>query len=360
MSNSQDARGIALKSLAEPARAELVGDGAVMIDRVATLDGATAGAIAFLANPRYRHQLQSTRASAVIIEPRFAADTALPKLVTSNPYAAYARVAALFHPPHPVAAGIHPTAVVATSARVAASATIGPFVVISERATIGERTRIHAGCAIGEDCSLGDDIVLHPRVVLYARTVVGARTLIHSGAVLGADGFGFAFDGSAHRKIPQVGGVLIEDDVEIGANTTIDRATFGDTIVRRGTKIDNLVQIGHNVVVGAHSLLVAQVGVSGSSRLGRGVVLAGQVGVADHVTIGDGVIVGAQSGIPASLPAGEKVLGSPARPIGLAKRIMVAEARPPELLQRVRALEQRLQQLADKQGEGAHGGDEPA
>src|SRR6185295_4206672 len=143
------------------------------------------------------------------------------------------------------------------------------------------------------------------------------RVISHGCAVLGADGFGVACDGRGHRKIPQVGGVLIEDDVEIGANTTIDRATFGDTIVRRGTKIDNQVQIGQNVVVGEHSLLVAQVGVSGSSRLGRGVVLAGQVGVADHVTIGDGVIAGAQSGIPSSLPAGEKVLGSPARPIGL-------------------------------------------
>jgi UDP-3-O-[3-hydroxymyristoyl] glucosamine N-acyltransferase len=180
---------------------------------------------------------------------------------------------------------------------------------------------------------------------------LGRRVVIHPGAVLGADGFGYAFDGRAHRKIPQVGGVLIEDDVEIGANTTIDRATFGDTIVRRGSKIDNLVQIGHNVEVGEHSLLVAQVGVSGSSRLGRGVVLAGQVGVADHVTLGDGVIAGAQAGIPSSIAAGEKVLGTPARPLLQAKRIMVAETRLPELLQRVRALEQRVQELAARLGD---------
>jgi UDP-3-O-[3-hydroxymyristoyl] glucosamine N-acyltransferase len=169
--------------------------------------------------------------------------------------------------------------------------------------------------------------------------------------VLGADGFGFVFDGGAHRKVPQVGGVLIEDDVEIGANTTIDRATFGDTIVRRGTKIDNLVQIGHNVEIGEHSLLVAQVGVSGSSRLGRGVVLAGQVGVADHVTLGDGVVAGAQAGIPSSLEAGARVLGSPARPLAQAKRIIVVEGRLPELLQRLRALEQRLEKLAARLGE---------
>jgi UDP-3-O-[3-hydroxymyristoyl] glucosamine N-acyltransferase len=180
---------------------------------------------------------------------------------------------------------------------------------------------------------------------------IGRRVVIHPGAVLGADGFGFAFDGGAHRKIPQVGGVLIEDDVEIGANTTIDRGTFGDTIVRRGTKIDNLVQIGHNVEVGEHSLLIAQVGVSGSSRLGRGVVLAGQVGVADHVTLGDGVIAGAQAGIPSSIEAGTRVLGTPARPIGQARRIMVAESRLPELLQRVRALEQRLERLTARLGD---------
>jgi len=201
--------------------------------------------------------------------------------------------------------------------------------------------------------------VLYPHVSLREGVRLGRRVIIHAGAVLGADGFGFAFDGAAHRKIPQVGGVLIEDDVEIGANTTIDRATFGDTIVRRGTKIDNLVQIGHNVLVGEHSLLVAQAGVSGSSRLGRGVILAGQVGVADHVTIGDGVIVGAQAGVPSDLAAGDKVLGTPARPILQAKRIMVAELRLPELLQRVRALEHKLERLT-AQLEGGHTGDGPA
>jgi UDP-3-O-[3-hydroxymyristoyl] glucosamine N-acyltransferase len=217
---------------------------------------------------------------------------------------------------------------------------------VESRAVIGPRARLHALVHVGPGVEIGEDTVVYPHVSLRDGVLVGRRVIIHPGAVLGADGFGFAFDGTAHRKIPQVGGVLIEDDVEIGANTTIDRATFGDTIVRRGTKIDNLVQIGHNVVVGEHSLLVAQVGVSGSSRLGRGVVLAGQVGVADHVTIGDGVIAGAQAGIPSSLPAGEKVLGTPARPIWQAKRIVVAEARLPELLQRVRALEQKLERLA--------------
>jgi UDP-3-O-[3-hydroxymyristoyl] glucosamine N-acyltransferase len=301
MSNSQDAGGIALKSLAEPARAELVGDGGVLIDRVATLDGATAGAIAFLANPRYRHQLQSTRASAVIIEPRFAAETALPKLVTSNPYAAYARVAALFHPPHPVAAGIHPTAMVAASARVAASATIGPCVVIGDRATIGERTWIHAGCAIGEDCSLGDDIVLYPRVVLYARTVVGARTLIHSGAVLGADGFGMADEDGKWLKVPQVGRVVVGADVEIGANTTIDRGTIDDTVIEDDVKLDNQIQIGHNCRIGAHTAIAGCVGVAGSVRIGRNCQIGGAAMITGHLDIADGTVVSAASGV-ASTP----------------------------------------------------------
>jgi UDP-3-O-[3-hydroxymyristoyl] glucosamine N-acyltransferase len=297
MSNSQDARGIALKSLAEPARAELVGDGGVLIDRVATLDGATAGAIAFLANPRYRHQLQSTRASAVIIEPRFAADTALPKLVTSNPYAAYARVAALFHPSHPVAPGIHPTAVVAASARVAASATIGPCVVIGDRASIGERTRIHAGCAIGEDCSLGDDVVLHPRVVLYARTVLGARTLIHSGAVLGADGFGMADEGGKWLKVPQLGRVVVGADVEIGANTTIDRGAIDDTVIEDDVKLDNQIQIGHNCRIGAHTAIAGCVGIAGSVRIGRGCQIGGAAMITGHLDIADGTVISAASGV---------------------------------------------------------------
>jgi len=231
--------------------------------------------------------------------------------------------------------------------------------VVEGRAVIGARVRLHALVHVGAGVEIGDDSVLYPHVSLREGVRLGRRVIIHAGAVLGADGFGFAFDGAAHRKIPQVGGVLIEDDVEIGANTTIDRATFGDTIVRRGTKIDNLVQIGHNVLVGEHSLLVAQAGVSGSSRLGRGVILAGQVGVADHVTIGDGVIVGAQAGVPSDLAAGDKVLGTPARPILQAKRIMVAELRLPELLQRVRALEHKLERLT-AQLEGGHTSDGPA
>src|SRR5581483_7476082 len=195
--------------------------------------------------------------------------------------------------------------------------------------------------------------VLYPHVVVREGVKLGRRVIVHAGAVLGADGFGYVFDGTAHRKIPQVGGVVIEDDVEIGANATIDRATLGHTIVHRGTKIDNLVQIGHNAEIGENTIIVAQVGVSGSCRVGRGVVLAGQVGLADHVTVGDGAVVGAQSGVATDLPGGERYLGSPARPLTEAKRIMVSEGQLPELLRRVRALERRLDALEGRPGDGA-------
>jgi UDP-3-O-[3-hydroxymyristoyl] glucosamine N-acyltransferase len=254
----------------------------------------------------------------------------------------------LFHPVPPLVPGVHPRAVVAPDARVDATAAVGPLAVIEAGARMGAGARVGALAYVGPGVQIGEGCALGPRVTLLAGVRLGCRVLVHAGAVLGADGFGFAFDGAQHRKIPQIGGVLVEDDVEIGANTAIDRATFGDTIVRRGTKIDNLVQIGHNVEVGAHSILVAQVGVSGSSKLGRGVVLAGQVGIADHVTIGDGAMVAAQGGVPSDLEAGGRYLGTPARPILEARRIFAAETRLPELLQRVRALERAVEALGGK------------
>jgi UDP-3-O-[3-hydroxymyristoyl] glucosamine N-acyltransferase len=340
MSTGQNGRGISLKQLAEPAGAELVGDGGVLIDRVATLDGATSGAIAFLANPRYRHQLKSTRASAIIIEPRFAADTALPKLVTPNPYAAYARVAALFHPASPVAPGIHPTAVVATSARVAASATIGPLVVVGERASIGERTRIHAGCVIGEDCSVGDDVVFFPRVVLYARTVIGARTLVHSGAVLGADGFGMAEENGKWIKVPQFGRVVVGSDVEIGANTTIDRGAIDDTVIEDDVKLDNQIQVGHNCRIGAHTAIAGCVGIAGSVRIGRDCRIGGAAMITGHLEIADGTVISASSGVYSSIQEPGVYTGAfPALPHREWQHVASVVRRLRSFADRIRALE---------------------
>jgi UDP-3-O-[3-hydroxymyristoyl] glucosamine N-acyltransferase len=340
MSKSQDARGIALKLLAEPAHAELEGDGGVLIDRVASLDGATSGAIAFLANPKYRHQLRSTRASAVIIEPRFAADTTLPKLVTANPYAAYARIAALFHPLLPIAPGRHPTAVVAESARVADSATIGPCAVVGDRASIGERTRIHAGCVIGEDCSVGDDVVLYPRVVLYARTVIGARTLVHSGVVLGADGFGMAEEGGKWLKVPQFGRVVVGVDVEIGANTTIDRGAIDDTVIEDGVKLDNQIQIGHNCRIGAHTAIAGCVGIAGSVRIGRDCRIGGAAMITGHLDIADGTVISAATFVYHSIDeAGIYTSTFPALPHREWQHVASIVRRLRNFADRIRALE---------------------
>ena len=239
---------------------------------------------------------------------------------------------------------------VAADARVDPTAAVGPLAVVESGAVLGPRVRVHAFAFVGARAEVGEDSVLHPRVVLCAGVKLGRRVVVHPGAVIGADGFGYAFDGEAHRKIPQVGGVLIEDDVEIGANTAIDRAMLGHTVVRRGTKIDNLVQIAHNVEIGEHSIIVAQVGIAGSGRIGRGVVLAGQVGVADHLTVGDGAVVLAQSGLARDVAPGAKVFGTPARPVLQAKRLFTLEEQLPDIVRRLRKAEQRLQRLESRLG----------
>src|SRR5438034_200774 len=299
-----------LGQLAEALGATLEGDPARVVRGVAPLESAGPDDVSFLTDARYRAAAQASRAGAFVA----GADvTGLPApiLTVAAPQQAMIDLLLLFHPAPPLLPGVDASAVVAGDARVDATAAVGPLAVIEAGARIGSGARGGALTYLGPGVEIGEDCVLGPHVTLLAGARLGRRVLVHPGAVIGADGFGFAFDGARHRKIPQVGGVVIEDDVEIGANCAIDRATFGDTIVRRGTKIDNLVMVGHNVEIGEHSILVAQVGVSGSSRLGRGVVLAGQVGVADHVTLGDGVVAGAQAGIAFDVAAGEKVLGTP-------------------------------------------------
>ena len=333
-----------LGQLAEALSANLEGDAGRVVRGVAPLESAGPDDVSFLTDGRYRAAAQTSRAGAFVAG---AGVTGLPAPVlrVAAPQQAMIDLLLLFHPAPPLVAGVHPTAVVAADARIDATAAVGPLVVIEAGARIGARARVGALAYVGAGVEIGEECVLGPHVTLLSGTRFGRRVLVHPGAVIGADGFGFAFDGARHRKIPQTGGVVVEDDVEIGANCAIDRATFGNTIVRRGTKIDNLVQLGHNVEVGEHSILVAQVGVSGSSRLGRGVVLAGQVGVADHVRVGDGALVGAQAGVAGDLDAGGRYLGTPARPSLEAKRIFAAESRLPELLRRVRALERAVESL---------------
>ena len=343
MDRPHHAPGLSLRDLAHRCGAELSGDGGVMIDRVATLDGAGPGAIAFLSNPRYRAQLRRTHASAVIVSTRDAAATALPKLVAQNPYATYARVAAIFHPIESAQAGIHPTAIVAASARVAPSATLDAYVVVGEGATIGERTRVHAGSVVGDACQIAEDVVLHPRVVIYARSSIGARTVVHSGAVIGADGFGMADDQGRWVKVPQIGRVVIGADVEIGANTTIDRGTIDDTIIEDDVKLDNQIQIGHNCRVGAHTAIAGCVGIAGSARIGRNCQIGGAAMITGHVQIADGTIISAATGVFDSIEtAGVYTSAFPALPHREWRHVASVMRRLRTFAERIRALERKL------------------
>jgi len=337
---SPDAVGISLRQLAERCGAELAGDGDVIIDRVATLDSAGEGPIAFLSNPKYRGRLAGTRASAVIVAPDDAQATALPKLVTANPYAAYARVAAILHPPRAPAPGVHPTAVVAGSARVAASAAIGAHAVIGERTQVGERAAVGAGTVVGEDCTVGDDCLLYPRVVVYPRSAIGPRTIVHSGAVIGADGFGMAEQDGRWLKIPQLGRVVVGADVEIGANTTIDRGAIGDTVIDEDVKLDNQIQVGHNCHIGAHTAIAGCVGIAGSTTIGRNCKIGGAAMISGHLDIADGTVISASTGVFDSIRSPGVYTGSfPALPHREWKHVAAATRRLRSIFERLRALE---------------------
>lgn len=338
--------------LAERLGATLRGDPGLEIHSVASLEQAGPGQVSFLANPRYRSQLRSTRAAAVILAPADAVE-GVACLVTTNPYLAFARAVAILHPKDHPRRGIEAGARLHPGARVAEGATVLAGACVEDGARVGAGTVLYPGAYVGAGASVGSDCVLHANAVVREGCVLGDRVVLQPGAVIGSDGFGYARDGARTVKVPQVGIAVLEDDVEVGACSTVDRAALGETRIGRGTKIDNLVQVGHNVVVGEHCMLVAQVGVSGSTRLGRGVVLAGQVGVVGHVTIGDGATVGAQSGVASDLPAGSTVSGSPAFEHAEWLRAQTALRRLPALRRAVRDLERRLREL-----ERACGGEE--
>ena len=337
-----------LSEIAERLGCRLEGDGAIEIRGIAPLEEAAPGDLTFFTNPKYAPQLRETRASAVILGDT--ADAPLPPgaaaLRSAHAYVAFARAAEIFAPRPAAPAGVHPLACVDSSATIASDASVGPFVSIAAGAQIGARCVVYPHVTIGDGAILGDDCVVHARVSIRERVTIGKRVVIQDGAVIGSDGFGFATgpDG-AHHKIPQAGGVVIEDDVEIGANTAIDRPAVGSTRIGAGSKIDNLVQIAHGVKIGQGVLLAAQVGIAGSSKLEDKVTLAGQVGVAGHLTIGKGVIATAQTGIPNSVDAGSFISGYPA----IANRDWLKSSavfrKLPELRKAVTDLQRRLEDL---------------
>lgn len=340
---------VRLGELAEQLGCRLEGDDGREITGVRTLEDAGPQDVTFVAQGRYLPRLAHSKAGAVILGDGLP-PAGRPTLRTPNPYLAFARALALFHSPPAPIPGIHPTAVVAPDARVAPGASVGPLCVLGPGSEVGSGTILEAQVFVGAQARIGQECRIFPQVVLGERVRLGNRVTVHSGTVVGADGFGYARDGARYVKIPQVGGVVIEDDVEIGANVAIDRATLGETRIGRGTKIDNLVQVGHNVRIGEDTVIVAQVGISGSSAIGSRVTLAGQVGVVDHVEIGDGVIVGAQAGVTKDIPAGSVVLGSPAIPHTEFKRRVAATGRLSEMRRALRALEERLAALEARLG----------
>jgi UDP-3-O-[3-hydroxymyristoyl] glucosamine N-acyltransferase len=342
---------VTLGELARRLECPVEGDAAIEIRRVAKIEDAGPGDLTFLANPKYASKLATTRASAVIMNGEaIAAPCAV--IRSQSPYLTFARAAQVLSPDKPPAAGVHSLASVAADATVDPTATIGAFAVIGAGATIGARTIIHPHVVIGDGTTIGPDCILHGHVSIRERCTIGARVIVQNGAVIGSDGYGFAqrADGS-HEKIPQTAPVVIEDDVEIGANTTIDRPAVGETRIKAGTKIDNLVQIGHGVVLGKNVLLAAQVGIAGSTVLGDSVQFGGQVGVGGHLTIGDRVKAVGQSGITNSVDADEFVSGYPAIPNSEWKRSSVVFRKLPEMRKQLRSLEERLKALEDKENE---------
>ncbi len=322
----------------------VTGDPFIPIRDLKGIDEAEPGDITFIANPKYRDRLETTRASAVLVTP----GTESPEknlVIVDDPYAAFGRLLQWFYPQDAPAPGISPRAHVDGDAFVSPEAVVYPGVYVGPRARIDRQVVLHPGVFIGPDVAVGEGSVLHPNVVVYRRCIIGRRVILHGGVVVGGDGFGFAQPGQTNAKIPQVGFVQIDDDVEVGANTTIDRGTLGKTWIQRGAKIDNLVQIAHNVVVGERAIIVSQVGISGSTKIGAGVIIGGQAGLVGHIAIGDGTMIAARAGIHEDVPAGQIVSGAPHMPHREWLRMVAVMPRLPEMRKTLNALTRRMEDI---------------
>jgi UDP-3-O-[3-hydroxymyristoyl] glucosamine N-acyltransferase len=341
----RSSRSFPLAELANLTETKLKGDPQIRIYGLASVEDAHPDQLSFISDQSYLPLIADCKAAALIVPPVLEY-LDRPLLIAARPYLAMARAAQLFSEPQYLPAGIHETAFVGEGAQLGAGVRVGPQAQIGRRCRIGEGSRIYGGAYLGSDVVIGEDCLIYPGVSILDRCTVGSRVIIHGGTVVGSDGFGFAQDEQGrHIKIPQTGIVQIDDDVEIGANCSIDRAAFGRTWIQRGTKIDNLVQIAHNVVIGEDSILIAQVGISGSTRIGRHVILAGQVGVVGHIEIGDGARVGAQSGVGRSIKAGEEMSGSPVMPHKEWLKTTVNIKRLPQLRTELRQLRLKVQEL---------------
>ncbi len=348
--------GFTLAELAARVGGEVQGDGAIRVDGVAPLEDAGPSQLSFFSNKKYRRAFEASRAGAVVVEPGAEVPHGRTVLRAANAYLAFARISTLFHPPREPMPEVSPLAAVHPTARVHPSAQVMPLACVGPGAEVGARTIVYPGAQIGDEARVGEDCVLYQNVVIRERCVVGNRVILQPGCVIGSDGFGFAFDpegegqGPRHYKVPQSGNVIVEDDVEIGANTCVDRATLGATRIGRGAKIDNLVQIAHNVEIGPLSLIVAQVGIAGSTKLGMGVIVGGQAGLVGHADIGAGVRIAAQAGVQGDVPAGETLGGSPAQPHGKWLRNVTAFEHLAEMRRELRDLRREVDRLRGADG----------
>ena len=337
-----------LSEIAEVVGGEVKGDGSTLIEGLANVEQALEGHLAMVANQNYLKWMNKTKASALLVF-REAPDCNKPTVRVDKPELAFLKAIELFHPktpPYPP--GIHDTAVIGQNVELGRDVSIQAHAVIGNRTKIGDGAIIYPCVVIGNDCEIGPDTILYANVTLRESTIVGKNVIIHSGAVIGSDGFGYTQERGKHHKIPQIGRVVIEDEVEIGANTTIDRAKLGETRIKRGTKLDNLIHVAHNVAIGQNVVMAAQIGISGSTVIGDNVMIGGQAGFVDHITVGSNTKIGAQSGISKNLPPDSIYLGSPARPIAETKRILVCQSKLPELIKLVKEQQKRIEELEKK------------
>jgi UDP-3-O-[3-hydroxymyristoyl] glucosamine N-acyltransferase len=332
---------LTVAELAKQLAGEVVGDAGAALSGFAMAATARPGDLTFAENAEYFAAAEASEATAVICDQKSSSDKKI-LIRVANPRVAFAKALAIFFPEPKFAPGIHPSAAIAKSAQIDPSAHVGPHCTIGERVKIGANVVLQSGNFIGDDSTLGDETNLFPNVTVYSRSQIGKRVRVHSGTVIGSDGFGYVFDSGFHRKVPQIGNVVIGDNVEIGSNVSVDRGALGSTVIGKGTKIDNLVQVAHNVEIGEHCILCAQVGIAGSAKLGNYCVLAGQVGIAGHLKIGNQVTIGSKSGVMHNIPDGEQWLGIPAQPDRQAKRIMIAMQRLPDLFKKIAEWEKKL------------------
>jgi UDP-3-O-[3-hydroxymyristoyl] glucosamine N-acyltransferase len=326
------------ETIASHLNGQVIGDKSLVLTGFAHATTAKPGDLTFAENPSFFAKAEFSDASAILVEQEFESPKkTLIKVASSR--IAFAQVLPLFFPEPSAAPGIHPTAVIAETARIDASAHIGPYCTVGEKCVIGANTVIHARASIGPETTVGRDCIIYPSVNIYHRCEINNRVIIHAGTVIGSDGFGYVLDQGVHRKIPQVGNVIIHDDVEIGASVTIDRGTLGPTVIGKGSKLDNLIQIAHNVQIGEYCIIISQVGIAGSTRIGNYTQIGGQVGIAGHLKIGDRVQITAQSGVMHDIPDGEKWFGTPAQPDRKTKRVLLAIQQLPRLIKRVSELE---------------------